>query len=158
MTLADNLLESLSDWKPSGEVRSVLTHVAGDWTVSIAADRNDSVGSLVWEMSLTRSAIGVEPIAVVPWAERVVSRVTGLMEPLKIIEVDQQQNEAILRSTDPARKGDIAQYYEVQLSGRGSATVKRYKADTVSGSRREQVSYALTHEGIAKLADDLVRD
>ena len=158
MTLGDNLLESLNAWRPAGESRSILSQAGDDWTVSIDAERNDSVGCLLSEMTLTRSAVDVGPIAVRPWAERVANRVTGLVEPLKVIEVDDERNEAILRSTSPSKKGSLAQFYEVQLAGVGMATVKRYKADTVAGTRREQVSFALTHEVIAKLADDLVRD
>ena len=158
MTLGDNLLESLNAWRPAGESRSILSLAGGDWTVSIDAERNDSVGSLVSEMTLTRSTVDVGPIVVRPWAERVANCVTGLVEPLKVIEVDDERNEAILRSTTPSKRGSLAQFYEVQLSGVGVATVKRFKADTAAGTRREQVSFALTHEVIAKLADDLVRD
>ena len=76
MTLGDNLLESLNAWRPAGESRSILSQAGDDWTVSIDAERNDSVGSLVSEMTLTRSTEDVGPIVVRPWAERVANRVT----------------------------------------------------------------------------------
>ena len=84
-------------------------------------------------------------------------RVTGLLEPLRLIEVDAARAEALLRSEKPAARGDELYYYELLLRGEHSSTLRRYKA-TRTGSRRETVPYALTHEAIAKLATDLAGD
>jgi hypothetical protein len=158
MTLADSLLESLESWRPPAEGRHTLTLTPGDWAVSVTADRADTVGCLIWDLSVTRTTVGGDRQTVAEWAKRSAERITGLVEPLKIIEIDTEKNEAMLRSTSPSRKGEVASYYEVLLTGLGGASVRRYRADTAAGGRREQIAFALTHEVVSKLADDLTRD
>jgi hypothetical protein len=69
--------------------------------------------------------------------------------------VDDARQEAVLRSESPTRKGDLAVYYEVRLHGLSRAVVRRFQANTADATRREQVSYPLTHESLAKLAADI---
>ena len=70
-------------------------------------------------------------------------------------EVDDHQQEAILRSDDPTVKGDDRLYYEVHLRGLSHATVRRFKGSRAASTRREQVAFALTHEVLAKLVEDI---
>ena len=158
MTLADSLLESLSDWQPTGDGRHAHSHSAGDWTVALTADRADSVGCACWELTVSRASVNEPKRNLRQWAERIANRTTGLLESLQVIEVDDDKNEAILRSSKPSKKADIVRYYEVHLFGIGLATVRRYAANTAAGTRREQVSYVLTNEVIAKLAEDLIAE
>jgi hypothetical protein len=156
MTLAENLLPKLSDWRPSGDGRhswAAAFPMAG-WTVRLAADKTDTLSCLVWELSLTRTEAAPENLSLKTWAAQVADRVTGLLEPLKVYEVDETRQEAILRSESPACKGDAVTYYEVRLSELSNAVVRRYAANKVV-SGRSQVAFALTHEAIAKLAGDI---
>jgi hypothetical protein len=138
-------------------VLAATDDVAG-WTVTVTADRCDSVGCLVWEFGLSRKG-KVPPAATLQaWADRAADRVTALMEPLKVVEVDVVRNEALLRSAEPRRRGDKSLYYEILLRGSASAVVCRYQGSHASGSRREQIAFVLTHEALAKLADDLAAD
>ena len=89
-------------------------------------------------------------------AERLAARATGLMEPLRLIEVDADRETALLRSATPQRRGDDLFYYEVLLHGRG-ADVRRYQSSATGGTR-EQIAFPLTHEALAKLAADLTAD
>jgi hypothetical protein len=157
MTLAEILQEKLASWKPSGEGRHSWSEAFPDtgWTVHLAADHNDIVGSLVWELTLTRTADAPAGLTQKAWAERIVSLASGLMEDLKLIEVDDTRLEALLRSDTPSRKGEVALYYEVKLYDLSRAVVRRYQANTVAGNRREQVAFPLTHEVIAKLVGDI---
>jgi hypothetical protein len=84
--------------------------------------------------------------------------VTGLLEPLRLLEVDRINHIAVLRSDSPPVKGDSVLYYEVRLEARNRATVQRYKAAKGSPAHKERVAFALTHEALAKLVDDLVRE
>ena len=59
-------------------------------------------------------------------AEQVCQRVTGLLEPLRLVEVDAPRQSALLRSEQPGQRGDERFYYEVLLDGDGGATVRRY--------------------------------
>jgi hypothetical protein len=156
MTLAENLLPKLSEWRPAGEGRHswVGAFPAAGWTVRLTADKTDTLSCLVWELTLTRTAEVPAGLGSKEWAAQVASRVTGLLEPLTLHEADEGHAEAVLRSTSPARKGESLFYYEIRLSGLTTAVVRRYSASkTVSG--RTQVSFALTHEVLAKLAGDI---
>jgi hypothetical protein len=124
------------------------------WTVTLTADRADTLSCLVWELTLARSGTAPEGLTLRGWAEGVAARATGLLEPLKVLEVDDARNEALLRSTAPAKKGERVAYYEVRLFGLDRAVVRRFAADRAQ-SGREQVAFALTHEVLAKLAGDI---
>jgi hypothetical protein len=156
MTLTENLLRKLSEWRPSGDGRHSWAGAfpTAGWTVRLAADKTDTLSCLVWELTLTRTGDAPKGFTLKAWAAQVADRVTGLLELLKLHEVDETQQEAVLRSESPASKGDALSYYEIRLSGLTTAVVRRYSASkTVSG--RTQISFALTHETLAKLAGDI---
>ncbi len=156
MTLAEALRAKLADWTPAGPGRHSLSHTDPDagWAVSVSADRTDTVGCLAWEIGATRTGSTPASVTQREWADRIAARATGLLEPLKVLEVDPTEDEAILRSDGPAVSGDSVKYYEVRLSGTDRATVRRYEASK-SSSGRTQVPFAVTHEALAKLTGDI---
>lgn len=156
MTLAEILLPKLSEWRPAGAGRHSWSEVAPEtgWTTHVAADKVDSLSSLVWELTLTRTADAPEGLTLQGWAAGIADRVAGLMEPLSLYEVDTTRQEAVLRSESPSRKGEKLAYYEVRLHGLTRAVVRRFNA-TAAAPGREQVAFALTHEALAKLAGDI---
>lgn len=156
MTLAEKLHPKLSEWRPAGLGRHSLAEAFADegWSVQLTADKTDALAVLVWELTLARTGEAPAGRALKEWAERTAARVVGLLEPLKVLEVDAARGEALLRSSAPAKKGEQVAYYEVKLFGNGRAEVRRFTADrTTSG--RTQVAFALTHEVLAKLVDDI---
>ena len=156
MTLAEKLLPKLSEWQPAGVGRhSWSTDIAeAGWNVHLAADRADSLSCLVWELTLTRTADAPTGFTLKAWADGIVSRVGGLMEDLKVYEIDPLANEAVLRSDAPSSRGEKLAYYEVKLHGVGRAVVRRFNAGKAKPGR-EQVAFALTHEVLAHLAEDI---
>ena len=156
MTLAESLLPKLSEWRPAGDGRHswAAAFPAAGWTVRLAADRADTLSCLVRELALARTAEPPAGLTLRGWAAAVAERVTGLLEPLKIYEVDETRNEAVLRSEAPAKKGVALAYYEVRLTGLTAATVRRFTGSKTEGGRT-QVAFALTHEALAKLAGDI---
>jgi hypothetical protein len=158
MTLDETLQPKLAEWRPAAGRQTLTVPDGGSgWAVSLTADRHDELGCLVWEMTLRRVAPGGGDLGA--WAARAAERVTGLLEPLKVVEVDVQLNKALLRSNEPARRPQGALfYYEVLLQGTTAATVRRYQGNAPGNGRREQVAFALTHEALAKLARDLTAD
>jgi hypothetical protein len=156
MTLADTLQPKLSEWRPAGDGRHSWAEAVPDagWSVRLAADRADGIGCLVWELGLIRTAEPPAGLTLAVWAAGIADRVGGLLEDLKVVEVDTTRDEAVLRSDEPTARGDDRLYYEVLLSGLTRATVRRYKGSR-AGGRREQVAFALTHEVLAKLAGDV---
>ncbi len=157
MTLAELLLEKLSSWHPTADGRHSLTESFPEqgWTVTLAADRTDTIGTVAWELSLARNAEPPAGLTLPAWANQIADRNSGLLEDLKVFEVDATLNEAVLRSDSPAVRGDDRFYYEVRLHGLSLATVRRYKANRSAGTRREQTGFTLTHESLAKLAGDI---
>jgi hypothetical protein len=153
MTLSDTLLPKLSEWRPTGSGRHSMTHSARGWTVGLTAEKADSLSCLVWELAL-QPAEPPEPVALADWAAAVARRATGLMEPLTIHEIDTGCGEAVLRSTSPSAKADALAYYEIRLHATGRAVVRRFHG-SMAKPGREQVAFALTHEVLAKLADDV---
>lgn len=158
MTLAKALQQKLSNWNHAGSERSSL--VAADegsgWTATITADRADELGCRVWELTCQRVA-GPMAAGLRTWAERICSRVTGLLEPLRLVEVDAQRLVAQLRSQSPTARDEQEFYHEVLLHAAGTAAVRRYQAAR-AGQPRQQVAFVLTHEVLAKLAGDLTAE
>lgn len=154
MSLAEKLLPRLGEWRPAEAGRHTFADAAGGWAVHLAADKADSLSCLVWELTLTRAGDAPAGLSVREWAAGVADRVAGLLEPLKLYEVDTTRDEAVLRSETPSARGGRLGYYEVHLFGTNKAVVRRFAADkAVPG--REQVAFALTHEVLAKLAGDI---
>jgi hypothetical protein len=153
MTLANTLLEKLADWLPPERASLAVGDASG--SVRLTADRSDQLGCLVWELAVQRSTPPGEGLAA--WAEQLAGRVTGLVEPLSVYEVDGLRDEALLRSEGPSQRGGRLFYYEVLLRGNGAALLRRYQASHDAATKREQTAFALTHEVLAKLVDDLTK-
>ena len=160
MTLDETIRQKLGNWHPPGGRHDLTVSDEGSaWAVTVSADRCDELGCLVWELSLCRAAgAPARRLDLRGWAQAVANRVTGLLEPLKVVEIDTVRNEGLLRSSAAAQRGDRLFYYEVLLRGTRGAVVRRYQANQAGAGPREQVAFALTHEALAKLAADLSAD
>jgi hypothetical protein len=158
MTLDDTVLQKLAEWRPAGEGRSSLTipDEGTGWAVTLTADRCDDLGCRLWEVQLRRTREAGPGATLHGWANRVAEEVTGLLEPLRVVEIDTRRNEAQLRSDEPTQRKDTLFYYEVLLRGTKEADLRRYHAPT-AGGRREQVTFTLTHEALAGFVEDLAR-
>ena len=153
MTLENTLRQQLNDPSTTG------FHIAfGGWTVTLVADKRDSLSSALKELTLSKSAPIAE--ALPTWANRVARQASGLMEPLRAVEVDQPLGKALLRSQAPMAQGGKALYYELLLerTTRTSATLHRYAGDRQNSEPREAVPFVLTHDAIVKLVNDIVGD
>jgi hypothetical protein len=152
MTLDDLLLAKLAEWRPDkGRQTLIASDAASGWRAALTADGCDTVGCRVWEMDLARDRAAADLRG---WAERLAARATGLLEPLKLLELDAERGMAQLRSGTPSQRGGVVSYYEITLRGKGEASVRRFQA-TRDGKPREQIAFALTHEVLAKLAGDV---
>ena len=155
--LNDRLLQNLAEWRFDNARQTLpVVHPESGWSVAVTADCADRIGCRVWELTLTRPAAAPAPAELKAWAERLSGRATGLLEALRLIEVDAERATAMLRSAAPQKRGDELSYYEVLLHSSGAA-VRRYQA-SIHGGTREQIAFSLTHEALAKLAADLTAD
>jgi adenine C2-methylase RlmN of 23S rRNA A2503 and tRNA A37 len=87
-------------------------------------------------------------------AEKLARKVTGLMEKLNVIEIDDIQGVAMLRSDTPAVQDTQRMYYELMVNQQGTTTLKRYQGSTIHAERKE-IPFVLTREALAKLITDL---
>jgi len=156
MSLDVILLQKLAKWRPdTGRQTLDVTDPAGDWSAALTAECVDVVGCRLWELALRRP--GQSPaVDLRARAETICRRVTGLLEPLRLLEVDGGRNVALLRSEQPGQRGEDRFYYEVVLEADGAATVRRFQAPGRDEPRRRQVAFTLTHEVLAKLVGDLI--
>lgn len=152
MTLEELLLEKLADWRPDTGRQTLTVAAEGVGRANLTAECNDAVGCRILELTVARE----QPVADLRgWADRLSARATGLLEPLRLLELDPAQDTALLRSQAPAKRGEELFYYEVSLKSKGEASVLRYHASRDGSHRREPVPFALTHEALAKLAQDI---
>src|SRR5262245_51963897 len=137
MTLDETLLSRLAEWRSAGPGPHQFATALSDsgWTLSVTADQAESLGCRATELSVRRAARPADAAALTQWADRCARRVTGLLEPLRVIEVDVTRDEALLRSDAPAARGDDVSYYELLLKGVHAATLRRYRATKTAGGR-----------------------
>ncbi len=156
MTLDELLLQKLAEWRPNTAVQTLnVNHPASGWHVAITAEQVDTLGCRLREVVLTRtSPLGCAD-SLTDQASRIAARVSGLLEPLRLIEVDAEHALAQLRSHAPAHRGENVQYYEVVRHADGTTRLGRYDANPTAGSKRQAISFTLTHEAIAKVVSDL---
>jgi hypothetical protein len=158
MTPGEAVLRKVVEWKPEGADRPALFVPAegSGWAVQLTVERNDEWGCAAWELSLRRtdmpSDAGVEALRT--WAANVAGRVTGLMDPLKLVEVDAERREALVRSAHPRKRGSGLYYYEIFFKGLAEAVVRRYQG-FAEGKPRAQAAFPLTHEALARVINEL---
>jgi hypothetical protein len=153
MTLAKTLRQKLSE-TPAAEERHELNLAdeASGWSLYLTADRRDAWTTVVWEMSVRRAPVQGDIAA---WAQRIAEETSGLLEALRVVEVDAPHHRALLRSEPPSELDDKISYYEVVLQGTSSAVVRRFEGTRAFG-KREQIPFVLTNEVLAKWAGTLV--
>jgi hypothetical protein len=158
MTLNDILAEKLADWRPEGRQSLIVADAGVPWSAEVAADCVDRVGCRLWELTLRRAGTDLDAAALKERAERAAARVTGLLEPLELVEVDAPRRVALVRSEAPGQRGDDLFYYEALFHGNGTVEFRRYQGSRQPGARRQQVAFTLTHDALAKLVADLIAD
>jgi hypothetical protein len=149
MSLSKELRQNLTD--PAQGSGGTVTAAAGPWQATAATPHRDKIGAEITELTVERAAPG--PGTVKSWADSFAGSNTGLLEPLKVQEVDAGRNEALIRSSPPSKEGGGADYYEVKMHGTQKASVKRYRAE--GSGKREDIPFSLTHDSIGKLVDGL---
>jgi hypothetical protein len=157
----EKLLAKLSDWKVVGDGphQSAITLPTMGWTVTLTADRVDTVGTLFTQLSGVREfPVADDAVAEEAHARKVAGRVSGLQEALAFVEMDRVQHIALLRSAKPTLRGEQLFYYEVKFQGRNHVTVERLQANRTGKAERKPVPFALTHEVASQFIHDLIAE
>ena len=127
----------------------------GRLTLSVIRASAIGIESDRLEFVAPNSAEPLDAADLKPWADRIAARVTYLMEPLVVLEIDRQELKAELRSQTPTPRDGRRSYYELILSRDGSAGLERVSFKE-SDRKRETVPFQLTREVLERLVDDLV--
>ncbi len=88
------------------------------------------------------------------WGDRLAGRVTYLLEPLRVLEIDAGGGEVQIRSQTPSARAEERGFYEVRLYKQGRLRMERYVFDDAARQRR-RTPCKFTHEVVERLADDI---
>jgi hypothetical protein len=128
-----------------GPVRLTLDLTALD-TVGVAFDRLEFAPTDRTDWSSD---------ALKAWGERLAARVTYLLEPLKVLEVDAGGGEVQIRSQSPSSRADRRGFYEIRLYKQGTLRMERFVFNETT-RQRERTPCQFTREVLERLADDLL--
>lgn len=151
-----NLLTTLNELKASGAFpqRLLLRDASVSATIEMDVQQMDKLS-----VELTMLRVSPEQAPKENLRDRatlLANRVTGLMEKLAAIEIDEARGEALLRSDTPAAQESSRTYYELLLQRTGVTTLNRYQGSMVKTGRKE-TGFTLTREALAKLIRDLAQ-
>ena len=85
-------------------------------------------------------------------ADRLASKLSYLLEPLRVIEIDGEAGAVQMRSHPPYQRESQTRYYEVLVQRGGSLSLGRY--ERLPGQPRRSIPATVTHEVFYRLADD----
>lgn len=88
-------------------------------------------------------------------AEKLINQVDYLTERLALIEVDEVQHIAQLRSQKPLRSAQGIEYFEVLLRQGVSLVIQRFRKP-VGPTARQKLDFVLNREVMTRLLDDCV--
>lgn len=87
-------------------------------------------------------------------SESLVSRLTYLLEPIGVVEVDRDRAAVQMRSSPPQQGDDGTSYYELMVRRGGDITLSRYQKQP--GQMRQIVPANITREVLQRLSEDFV--
>ncbi len=155
MNIGEKLIQNLISGPLTGASPFTAEFPESGWNAQIDLEHRDIVGSIIRELNLERTGDRPDELTTQAWAESIAARASGLLERFAFLEYDSTQDEALLRSDVPSQKQNHLSYYELRLKGTSKAVLRRYQFERGSKFPREQVSFALTHEVLQKLIDDI---
>jgi hypothetical protein len=88
------------------------------------------------------------------WGRRLADRVTYLLEPLRVLEIDAGGGEVQIRSNAPTARAEQHGFYEVRLRRSGVLRLERYVFDDDT-RERHRTPCQVTREVLERLADDI---
>jgi|GEM_PF-2776025 hypothetical protein len=130
---------------------------ATKWRVSMKVEAADSLSTQIWEVAIFRDSQSATASTARfnDLALAMGKRVKGLLEPLRLIEVDVDSKVAILRSDEPTVRKSVRAHYELRIIGENRAELRRYQASTAPASKRAQFGFTLTNEVLGNFLNDV---
>ncbi|MBX7105572.1 MAG: hypothetical protein K1X57_15925 [Gemmataceae bacterium] len=152
MTRGNTTSDTLSHWKPTGVGPHTLSIPVDAGTVTVTAERCEGLAARLISVAATTGRIDAcTPAELSERAGRIAGRVSAVLEPLKVYEVDGSAGAALLRSQTPEVRYGQTRYFEVKLIGHQSAELRKYCVEEGKPGRSAD-PYTLTHEVVEKIA------
>jgi hypothetical protein len=156
MSLSRKIVDAVDSMPTASPLPCLVEAAAGPSRLTLNLTAQGPIGLAFDGLDYARSDRGdLSPEALRSWGDRLAARLTYLMEPLVVLEVDAQAGEAELRSQAPTPRGDLRSFYEVRLRREGSLRLRRIGYDE-QARHRQTVPCQMTLEVLERLADDLV--
>jgi hypothetical protein len=162
MSISESLHQLVEERIPFRDrIEPVLASEQGV-TVRCDLTQAESVGCMLTHIDLVderKRSLSMDEL--VHWAEWICGRVTYLLEPLQIIEVDRRNGIAMIRSKMPRRpserskSADRITYFEMLADRHHHASLRRYQFQRPT-RQRGAVPFSLTHDQMDVLVEDLV--
>ena len=136
----------------------VLLSAPNNVSVEIDMTTVDTLSCSAQEVRVSvPSLVGADFDKLKAWGDDLCQRITYLLENIGPLEYDENEQQVLIRSTPPDKKGNAIQFYEVILASQsdGNFTLRRYRTDK-GQSGRTPVEIVCTHEVLKKLVADLV--
>jgi hypothetical protein len=155
MTLSRKIAAALDETTRAHNLPCLVTAEDGPNRITLDVAALDAVGVAfdALEFATTDRADWSSP-SLAAWGDRLAKRVTYLMEPLRVLEVDAGGGEVQIRSASATPRAETRSYYEVRLNRQGTCRLERYAYDE-SNRRRHRIACHLTREVVERLADDI---
>ena len=157
MTLSQKIADAVDALPEGAALPSLVEAEAGSTRLGLQITARGPVGIAFdgLDFAATMRA-DLSPAELHAWGDRLAARLSYLMEPLVVLEVDAQAGEAELRSQTPTARGDRRSYYEVRLHRQGTLHLRRVAVDETTPRHRQPVPCQMTREVLERLTDDLV--
>jgi hypothetical protein len=156
MSLSRKIADALDDQGGTVVTPTVLHAEDGPFQMTIRYDLASPVGLRCQSLDFVAASAANRSLDELrAWAQRLASRASYLMEPLKFVEADALANEVLLRSDGPTPRQGRRAFYELRIQSPGTVRLSRVSFDETS-RRREPESFQLTREALERLVDDLV--
>lgn len=157
MSLQEQITGSLSQLKGFAweAPQTVACSADGGPAVEVDFTAVESLGCAFRELRVSSEEFRGKPFEdLKTWAEQICRRVTYLLEPMGILELDPQSQVVLVRSTPPAKSGAETAYYEMRISAPGSLNLRRCTRTGHEGAP-QICDIQVTREVLLKLIDDL---
>jgi hypothetical protein len=155
MSISRALMDGLDGRTPfAGSVQRLEAAEPGVGAVRCDVIAADRCGCALVELECRSPVQRVAANDLASFADRLSQRVNYLMEPLRFVEFDPKAG-ALVMSATPRRKGDSVGYYQFHSTPNGVTTLHRVEFQPGS-SKRTNASFALTHDQLEQLVEDLV--
>lgn len=142
------------------ELRAKLRDAVGSDNTTLGVE-DEGIRAVLDLEHCERYAVGVRGLEVTPaepttdiheTAERI-ARQVDVIEPLRVVEVDAHEAQAILRSAEPEADEEGVTYWEATVKPRGTAINRYHKSH--ADPDRQVIVEPLSHREAGKLVDQV---